>query len=132
MDSQKSGDDEHDDTQRGREKQKTVPPKKDGTVAITVSPFDGPNRIRFKGSPGLGIAEFGLRILETPQLVPSITIVGLSAVLLISDERLRASDNPHSAITNPQSLRLPRNLFGCQYDLNSRTDGGRAQPGYRS
>src|SRR5438128_2695606 len=25
--------------------------EKDGTVAITVSPFDGVNRIRFKGSP---------------------------------------------------------------------------------
>jgi hypothetical protein len=31
------------------QKTKTAPPK-DGTVAITVSPFDGVNRIRFKGS----------------------------------------------------------------------------------
>jgi len=34
--------------------------KKDGTVAITVSPFDGANRIRFLGSPALSMANFRL------------------------------------------------------------------------
>jgi hypothetical protein len=40
-----------------RAKTKTAPPKikKDGTVTVAVSPFDGANRIRFKGS--LNIAD---------------------------------------------------------------------------
>jgi hypothetical protein len=47
---------------------------------ITVSPFDGINRIRFKGSPvigdcGIRIADFGNSALA----IPPLTIVGLSA-----------------------------------------------------
>jgi hypothetical protein len=53
---------------------KTKPPQaeKDGTVAITVSPFDGANRIRFKGSPdGLSVP-IGRDSPETYLIVNSI------------------------------------------------------------
>jgi len=95
---------------------------------MTVSPFDGANRIRFKGSPGLGIAEFGLRIFKNAALESTNhKSFGLSAV-----NRYRISVqqvfNPHSEITNRQSIRLPRNLFCCQCDLNSRTVERNAQP----
>jgi hypothetical protein len=63
------GDEVHHAIRKSTNDKKTVPPfELDGTVAITVSPFDGTNRIRFKGSPGLGIAEFGLRISKTAAL----------------------------------------------------------------
>jgi hypothetical protein len=82
-------------------KKETAPAGKDGTVAVTVSPFDGANRIRFKGSPGLRIVEFGLRI-QAPAFAIHFTIVGLSAVQRISmiDFDLIDRSEPHSAIAS--------------------------------
>ena len=68
---------------------------------MAVSPFDGANRIRFKGSPS--IADFRLRIADLPA---------------------RHSSNPQSEISNPQSAdsqpfgspenSLLVNVFNCR------------------
>jgi hypothetical protein len=77
---------------------------------ITVSPFDGLNRIRFKGSPG--IVDCGIRIANFARINEFDQSQSLDSQPL--DEFELTSHllfNPHSAIANPQSPGSPETIL---------------------
>jgi hypothetical protein len=86
---------------------------------LTVSPFDGPNRIRFMGSLDIAVWRF-------PTADRSFYLIAFSATRIKSAIKNRqCPDSQPLVVSRP---RLPRNGFDCQYTLDSRSLFQRLQP----